>query len=69
MADSLLATVTNNMSLDEPRVFTKTLVSTFDEATPRLPYLTFSLGPGRLSHLVIKIWSRDQGQLIPVYSI
>ncbi|KAH0430361.1 hypothetical protein CcaCcLH18_07873 [Colletotrichum camelliae] len=47
--------------LHEPRVFTKTHREDFNQDTPKRPYLIFKLGPGELQHLIINIWSNDQG--------
>ncbi|KDN67105.1 putative TPR domain-containing protein [Colletotrichum sublineola] len=45
----------------EPRVFSSTGLEATYHHTPKTPYITFTLGPGRLERLVVKIWSSDQG--------
>ncbi|KAF5505400.1 hypothetical protein CGCS363_v004261 [Colletotrichum siamense] len=34
----------------------------FDCNSPRAPYLKFTLGPGQLTRLIVRIWSHDQGR-------
>ncbi|KAK1855454.1 TPR domain-containing protein [Colletotrichum chrysophilum] len=34
----------------------------FDCNSPRTPYLKFTLGPGQLTRLIVRIWSHDQGR-------
>ncbi|PFH63161.1 hypothetical protein XA68_17270 [Ophiocordyceps unilateralis] len=51
--------------LNEPRVFSKTEFQQVDQDTPLRPYITFTTRPGKLQHLVVKIWSHDQGWCNP----
>lgn len=52
---------TDVTSRGHPHRFSKTGLRQFNQYTPHLPYLTFSIGHGVLSQLVVKIWSHDQG--------
>ncbi|KAK8031899.1 hypothetical protein PG990_001633 [Apiospora arundinis] len=49
------------VEMSEPQVFTRAYLETFQQGTPRHPYLTFKLGPRGLQRLVVNIWSHDQG--------
>ncbi|XP_044714735.1 CHAT domain-containing protein [Hirsutella rhossiliensis] len=61
MAKTELNEPITDAELDEPGVFWKISPEEFDEDTPRRPYMTFQTTPGDFEHLVIKIWSHDQG--------
>ncbi|RDA82383.1 hypothetical protein CP532_6106 [Ophiocordyceps camponoti-leonardi (nom. inval.)] len=48
-------------SNDEPKIFSRTIFQELDEKTPCRPYLTFTTTPGDSQHLIIKVWSYDEG--------
>ncbi|RDA84141.1 hypothetical protein CP532_0113 [Ophiocordyceps camponoti-leonardi (nom. inval.)] len=66
MEDSLDPSLTDSVNgidlnkQEESSLFSRTDVQSYDADTPRTPYLTFTT-PGKPAHLVIKIWSADQG--------
>ncbi|RDA91310.1 hypothetical protein CP533_6319 [Ophiocordyceps camponoti-saundersi (nom. inval.)] len=60
-ASSSLSESISRIELSEPGLFSRTSPETFDKDTPRHPYMTFTTIPGKSQHLVVRIWSHDQG--------
>ncbi|KAF4856854.1 hypothetical protein CGCSCA4_v000146 [Colletotrichum siamense] len=46
----------------QPQEIIRARPTGFDCNSPRAPYLKFTLGPGQLTRLVVRIWSHDQGR-------
>ncbi|EQB55105.1 hypothetical protein CGLO_04989 [Colletotrichum gloeosporioides Cg-14] len=47
---------------DRPQETIRARPTGFDCNSPLAPYLKFTLGPGQLSRLIVRIWSHDQGR-------
>ncbi|KAF6802679.1 TPR domain-containing protein, partial [Colletotrichum musicola] len=50
--------------MERIKTFTRGEPSEFNHSEAKSPYLTFTLGPGELRQLTIKIWSPDEGSLL-----